>query len=144
TGRLCACGKRGCVEAFVSASGIVITAAEKMKDAPHSALHRIEPPLTSEKIYEAAIHGDAAAQAVFTDTAIYLGIACANLINLMNLEMIVIGGGVMASGDLLMKSTRDAAAKHSFAASYADCQIVQSKLWPDAGLIGAAMLARDR
>jgi glucokinase len=115
-----------------------------MKDAPDSLLHRFEPPLTAEKIYQAAVRGDATARAVFTDTGTYLGVACANLINLLNLEMIVVGGGVMASGDLLLKTTKYAAALHAFAASYADCQIVQSKLWPDAGLIGAAMLARDR
>jgi len=144
TGRLCACGNRGCLEMFVSANGIVMTAEEKMRGAPASLLHDIEWPLTAEKIYDAAVRGDETAKAVFIDTGRYLGIACANLINLLNLEMIVIGGGVMASGDLLLKTTQSAAKFHAFAASYADCQIVQSKLWPDAGMIGAAMLARDR
>jgi glucokinase len=144
TGRPCACGKRGCLEAYVSATGIVTTAEEKLKEAPDSRLHEIEPPMTSEKIYEAAIRGDSAARAVFVDTGRYLGIACANLINLLNLEMIAIGGGVIASGDLLLDTTRSAAEDHAFPAAYADCRIVQSKLWPDAGVIGAAMLARDR
>ena len=144
TARLCACGNRGCVETYVSATGIVITAEELMKDVPESILHEVEWPLTSEKIYEAAARGDAVAQNVFKETGRYLGIACANLINLLNLEMIVIGGGVMAAGDLLMNSAREVAKRHAFPSSYRDCQIVQSKLWPDAGLIGAAMLARDR
>jgi glucokinase len=144
TGRLCGCGNRGCVETYVSATGIVTTAEEMMKEAPESLLHEIEWPLTSEKVYEAAARGDIAAQNVFRETGRYLGIACANLINLLNLEMIIIGGGVMAAGDLLMNSVREVAKRHAFPPSYADCQIVQSKLWPDAGLIGAAMLARDR
>ena len=144
TGRLCACGNRGCVEVFVSATGIVMTAEEMMKDTPDSLLHGVEWPLTSEKIYEVAARGDATAQGVFRQTGRYLGIACANLINLLNPEMIVIGGGVMAAGDLLMYSVQAAAKSHSFPSSYADCRIVQSKLWPDAGVIGAAMLARDR
>jgi len=143
-GRLCACGNRGCLETFVSAAGIVMTAEEKMKNTPGSALHQIELPLTSEKIYAAAVRGDATAQKVFGETGRYLGIACANLINLLNLEMIIIGGGVMAAGELLMSSVTAAAKSHAFPSSYADCQIVQSKLWPDAGMIGAAMLARDR
>jgi glucokinase len=143
-GRLCGCGKRGCVEAFVSAAGIVVTAEEKMKENPDSILHKIEMPLTSEKIYDAAIQGDVTAHAVFMETGRYLGIACANLINLLNLDAIVIGGGVMASGDLLLKTTRQTAAWYAFPAAFADCQIVQSKLWPDAGVVGAAMLARDR
>jgi len=144
TGRLCACGNRGCVEMFVSATGIVMTAEEMMRDAPDSALHDVEWPLTSEKIYLAAAKGDATAQEVFRQTGWYLGIACANLINLLNLEAIVIGGGVIAAGDLLMKSTKQSAELHAFPAPFADCQIVQSKLWPDAGMIGAAMIARDR
>jgi glucokinase len=143
-GRLCKCGNRGCVEAYVSATGIVITAEKLMRLAPESRLHAIEPPLSSQKIYEAAAAGDATARAVFRETGRYLGIAFANLINLMNLETIVIGGGVMAAGDLLMDATVENAQRHSFPDSYADCRIVQSKLWPDAGVIGAAMLARDR
>jgi len=143
-GRVCSCGNRGCLETIVSGTGIVRTAQEKMKEAPGSRLHEVEGPLTSEIIYEVAVRGDETAQAVFVETGEYLGIACANLINLLNLEMIVIGGGVLASGDLLLRSTKYTAASRSFASSYRDCQIVQSKLWPDAGVIGAAMLARDR
>jgi len=144
TGRLCACGKRGCVEMFVSATGIVITAEEMMRDAPASRLHQAPLPLTSEQIYDVALAGDATAINVFKETGHYLGIACANLINLLNLEAIVLGGGVIAAGDLLMNATMESARRHAFPSSYADCQIVQSKLWPDAGMIGAAMLARDR
>jgi len=142
--RLCGCGNHGCLEAFVSASGIVATAEESMRSAPDSRLHGLSAPLTSEKIYEAAAEGDATAQEVFRETGRYLGIACANLINLLNLEMIVLGGGIMAAGDLLMCGIRAAAERSAFPSSYADCQIVQSKLWPNAGIIGAAMLARDR
>ena len=143
-GRGCSCGNRGCLETIVSATGIVTTAEEKMKEAPRSLLHEVGGPLTSERIYAVAARGDQTAQAVFVETGECLGIACANLINLLNLEMIVIGGGVLASGDLLLRSATHTAALRSFPSSYRDCQIVQSKLWPDAGVIGAAMLARDR
>ncbi|HYR86606.1 MAG TPA: ROK family protein [Terriglobia bacterium] len=133
SGRLCGCGNRGCLETFVSGTGIVRTAAEK--GMPGS--------LTAEIVYEAATRGDATALEVFRETGIYLGIACANLINLLNLEVIVVGGGVMAAGEMLLEPARTAAARHAFPSSFRDCQIVQSKLWPDAGVIGAAMLARD-
>jgi glucokinase len=142
--RLCGCGNRGCVEVYVSATGIVMTAEEMMRQTPDSLLHDLEWPLTSERIYVVAARGDVTAQEVFKETGRYLGIACANLINLLNLEMIVIGGGVMAAGDLLLTSAQEAAKAHAFPSAYADCRIVQSKLWPDAGMIGAAMLARDR
>ena len=143
-GRLCACGSRGCVEMYVSAAGVVMTAEEVMRDDPQSLLHDIEPPMTSEKIHAAAARGDLAAQKVFRETGRYLGIACANLINLLNLEMIVIGGGVMAAGAMLLDPATESAKAHAFPPAYADCRIVQSRLWPEAGMIGAAMLARDR
>src|SRR5262249_27689881 len=134
---------RGCVEMYVSATGIVTTAEEMMKETPESLLHDLDPPLTSEKIYEVASRGDSTACEVFKETGRYLGMVCANLINLLNLEMIVIGGGVMAAGNLLMDSAGEIAKRHAFPSPYDDCRIVQSKLWPDAGMIGAAMLARD-
>ena len=73
-----------------------------------------------------------------------LCIACANLINLLNLEMIVIGGGVIAAGDLLLGKAAGEAQRRAFAPAAQVCRIVQSRLWPDAGLIGAAMLALMR
>lgn len=144
SGRLCTCGNRGCVEAYVSATGIVRTAEELMEEAPDSSLHNAEGPLTAERIFEFAVQGDATARRVYKETGRYLGIACGNLINLLNLEMIVLGGGVVAAGDLLMNPAIDSAKRQAFPGPFADCRIVQSKLWPDAGMIGAAMLARDR
>lgn len=133
-GRSCGCGNRGCVESFVSAAGIVETARE----------HGMTGPLTSEMIFNAAVRGNHTARNVFRETGYYLGIACANLINLLNLEMIVIGGGVMASGELLLDAARDTARQFAFQSPFRDCRIVKSSLWPDAGVIGSALLARDR
>ncbi len=143
-GRLCGCGKRGCIETLASATGIVTTATEKLKDERGSLLRDVPPPLTAEQIYDAAVRGDEIAREVFLDTGRWLGMACANLINLLNLEMIIIGGGVMASGEVLLGNANEAAHRYAFAPSFAGCRIVQSKLWPDAGMIGAALLARDR
>jgi glucokinase len=132
-GRVCGCGNRGCLETIVSGTGIARSAEEK----------GMKSPLTAEIVYMAAARGDAVAQEVFNETGSYLGIACANLINLLNLEVIVIGGGVMAAGEMLLAPVRHAAKRHAFRFSFNDCRIVQSTLWPDAGVIGAAMLARD-
>jgi glucokinase len=119
----------------VSGKGIVQSAREA---------HFAEgTPFTAEDVYNAAIRGDKIAVNVFQETGRYLGIACSNLINLLNPEAIVIGGGVMASGDLLLGSAREEVTRRAFAPSAADCAILQSHLWPDAGIIGAAMLARD-
>ena len=143
-GRLCACGKQGCIETVASGTGIVTTAREKLQIARHSLLNEIASPLTAEKTYEAAVRGDETAREVFAETGRWFGLACANLINLLNLEMIVVGGGVMASREILLGSAIEIARQHAFASSFSDCRIVQSRLWPDAGMIGAALLARDR
>ena len=143
-GRVCGCGQRGCIETVVSATAIVQTAKDKFKGAGTTLLTEIPPPLTAATIYEAAIRGDELAREVFKETGRWLGIGCANLINLLNPELIIIGGGVMASGEVLLGHAGDFARQYAFPPSYADCRIVQSKLWPDAGMIGAALLARDR
>jgi len=133
-GRQCACGARGCIETRVSAPGIVQTAQEAKVSGDIS---------TAESIYNSAMQGNTAAKSVFEETGRYLGMVCANLMNLLNPQAIVIGGGVMASGDLLLGAARDEARRRAFPPAAEDCPIVQSQLWPDAGTIGAAMLARD-
>lgn len=141
-GRKCACGAVGCLETYVSAPGIVATAREFMGNKP-SSLDSL-PELTAEAIYDAAIAGDAVAVVTFGGTGIFLGIACSDLINLLNLESIIIGGGVMASGELLLNIASSEVKRRAFEPAARICPIVQSQLWPNAGLIGAAMLARDR
>jgi glucokinase len=84
----------------------------------------MQGPLSSESVCEAAVRGEATALKVFTETGEYLGIACANLINLLNLEMIIVGGGVMASGDLLLETARATAKLYAFPSSFAGCRIV--------------------
>jgi len=143
-GRPCLCGSRGCVETRVSATAMVQTARELMQTHSESLLHESGNSLTAQNIYDAALRGDLAARIVFEETGRYLGIACSNLINLLNLEMIVIGGGVIASGTLLLNTAIAEARRRAFAPASQVCTIVQSRLWPDAGLIGAGMLARDR
>ncbi len=133
-GRPCACGSHGCLETRVSATGIVQTARE---------LNLTDANTTAESLYDAAKKGDRKAQMIFETTGWYLGIACTNLINLLNLEAIVVGGGVMASGDLLLGPARAEVERRALRPSARNCSIVQSQLWPDSGTIGAAMLARD-
>jgi glucokinase len=134
-GRPCACGSRGCLETLVSAGGIVHRARQKMGN---------NAPASAKALFVAAAAGNAAALEVFQETGWYLGIACANLINLLNPEVIVMGGGVMGAGEMLLAAARREARLRSFGPSFDHCQIVQSSLWPEAGVIGAAMLARDR
>jgi glucokinase len=142
-GRACGCGSRGCLETRVSATAMVLTAREFLQNDPKGPLNDVRDSLTAKLIYDAAIQGDATAQTVFAETGRFLGIACANLVNFLNPQMIVIGGGVIASGELLLEPATAEARRRAFAPAVQVCPIVRSQLWPDAGLIGAAMLARD-
>ena len=134
-GRRCDCGATGCIETRISGPGVIQTAREMQVDGDLSS---------AESIYKAALLGQRDAQAVFEDTGRYLGMLCSNLINLLNLQAIVIAGGVMAAGDLLLAPARDEVGRRAFRPSAQDSPIVQSQLWPDGGTIGAAMLARDK
>src|SRR4029450_12198703 len=132
-GRQCSCGAIGCIETRVSGPGVIQTAREKAYSGD----------LVAASIYSAALQGNESAKAVFEETGRYLGMACANLIKLLNIQAIVVGGGVIAAGDLILNAAREEVGRPAFASSAQDCPIVQSQLWPDAGVIGAAMLARD-
>jgi glucokinase len=106
-GRLCGCGRFGCLETYASATGIVRTVLDmapgKMSE---SLLGRFdEKLLTAKKITEAALQGDKVALEAFDFTGKVLGIALADAIALLNPELVVLTGGLAKSGDLLLKPT---------------------------------------
>ncbi len=142
-GAQCACGGRGCLETVASASGRVRLAREAMREDPASLLPRWTDDLTGKQVCEAAVEGDPTARCVFKKAGRCLGIACGNLMNILNLEMIVIGGGVVDAGDLLLGPAAAEARARSYAQTFDACRIVPAELGTDAGIIGAALLARD-
>src|SRR3954470_12393156 len=91
-GVACMCGSRGCLEVYASATAIVRMAREAKPRYPESLLHT-SGDLTAEQIYQAGMKGDELALEVFRRMGGYLGVGLANLINILNPEMIVIGGG---------------------------------------------------
>ncbi|MEK6743902.1 MAG: ROK family protein [Nitrospirota bacterium] len=131
-GRRCGCGNTGCLEMYTSSRGIVMTYQER-SSRPQS--------ITSEEIYQAARDGDAVAGDVMKDMGRFLGIGIANLINIFNPEMIVIGGGVKDAWPLFIDATREEIKKRAFEYTAARTRIVSSLLGDDAGMIGAAALA---
>ncbi len=138
----CKCGNVGCLEVYASATAIVRMAREGLAPHPSSSLHSIPTAeLTSERIYGAAVDGDPLALDVFRKAGAYLGIAMANVINVFNPEMIVIGGGVSAAWDLLVQPAREEVMRRAFPVPAGRCQIVRAECGDDAGLLGAAWLA---
>ncbi len=139
----CACGGRGCLETVASATGVVGMAQQTMDHNPSSELHTLSTPLTAKAIHAAALAGGPDATDVFAKAGRYLGIACANLMNLLNLELIVIGGGLAGAGDLLLKSARLEARQRAYTQAFSECRIVTAELGNNAGIIGAALLAQN-
>ncbi len=141
-GVACGCGSRGCLEVYASATAIVRMTREASPRHPDSTLRTITD-LTSKTIFAAGLKGDELALEVFKRMGVYLGIGLANLINILNPEMIVIGGGVVNGWDLFEKSMRQQVAERAFPLLAARVKIVRAECGDDAGLLGAARLGFD-
>ncbi len=107
-GRKCACGKKGCLETYVSASGIKRTVYELLSDmTEQSSLREIcFKELTAKRIYDAALNGDKIAQAAFKQTGKYLGQALADAVAYLSPEAFVLFGGLAGAGDLIVEPTK--------------------------------------
>jgi glucokinase len=138
-GVACTCGSRGCLEVFASATAIVRMTREASPRYPDSVLHASRD-LTAEKIFEAGLQGDELALEIFRRMGVYLGIGLANLSNILNPEMIVIGGGVVNGWDLFEKHMLHEVEERAFPLLAARVKIVRAKCGDDAGLLGAARL----
>ena len=140
----CNCGSIGCVEAYASATGVVRRAREALAEGAQSALADAADGLTCAQVFQAAAAGDALAERVVADTAVYLGTAIGSLINIFNPDMVVLFGGMTNAGDQLFVPVREEVRKRSFKIGADRCQIVRSQLGGEAGVIGAAVTAMQR
>jgi len=139
-GVACLCGSRGCLEVYASATAIVRMAREARPRYSDSLLQPGEN-LTAEEIYRAGIKGDELALEVFRRMGVYLGVGLANLINILNPEMIVIGGGVVSAWELFEKHMHREIAERAFPVPAEEVKVVPGECGDDAGLLGAAHLA---
>src|SRR5262249_12668304 len=139
-GVACPCGSRGCLEVYASATAIVRMTGEAKPRFPDSVLGQSED-LTAEKIYRAGIEGDELAVEVFRRMGIYLGVGLANLINILNPQMIIIGGGVVNAWELFAKHMHQEIGARVFPDPAREVKIVPAQCGDDAGLLGAAHLA---
>ena len=136
----CTCGSRGCLEVYASATAIVRMTREARPRYPSSMLHNTED-LTSEKIYQAGIDGDELAIEVFRRMGVYLGIGLASLINVLNPEIVVIGGGLSNGWELFEQHMHQQVIERAFPIPARRVKIVRALCGDDAGLLGAARLA---
>lgn len=141
-GRRCGCGNDGCLEAYASGPAIARRTVEALEAGAESSLRLIAlgdtANVTAQTVYEAAAAGDPLALEVVQDTAKYLGVGVANLINILNPEVVVICGGVTQAGDRLFTPLRREVNRRAFRPAVRACRIVPGALPGTAGVIGAA------
>ncbi len=143
-GRRCGCGNDGCLEAYASGPAIARRAAEAIEAGAESSLRTAPVAVTAETVFQAAADGDPLALEVVQDTARYLGVGVANLINILNPEVVVICGGVTRAGERLFAPLRREVARRAFRPAVQACRILPGELPGTAGVVGAAKVFRDR
>ena len=138
----CGCGKKGCVEQYCSATGIVRLAKKYLaaQDAP-SSLRNVEN-LTCKDIFDAAKAGDAAAAAVLDQVYRYMGEFLANICCVIDPETVVLGGGVSKAGQMLLDGAKVYFEKYAFHGCK-DVQLALASLGNDAGVYGAFKMILD-
>ena len=142
-GPRCACGSRGCIETYVGNGYFVRDVRQKLKAGRASVLKKWikeGQELSPLLVKKAAQKGDTLAKEMWTQTGGHLGTALAGLVNILNPERIVIGGGVAQAGELLFRPIRETIRKKAFPIAYRSVKVVPAVLGTDAGLIGAAAL----
>ncbi|RFU66792.1 ROK family protein [Peribacillus saganii] len=137
----CNCGKTGCLETIASATGIVRLMNEALKSFEGTTI--LPESFTSKDIFDSAAKGDKLSQAVIDQVAQLLGVALANLANVLNPEKIVIGGGVSKAGETLLKPVRKQFEKFAFPRVAKSTELDIATLGNDAGVIGAAWLVKS-
>jgi glucokinase len=140
------CPNHGCVEALASGTALEREAARIADEQPESGLANARTggrPLTGQLVTELAHDGDESAIEVLTLIGSRLGVAIASFVNIFNPQVVVIGGGVIAAGELLLRPARAEVAARALSPSKDEVEIVAAHFGVEAGMIGAATLAFD-
>ncbi len=148
-GRLCGCGRRGCLEAYASATAVVARTREEM--AAYRGPTRLREllrdddasELTSKEIFDAAAEGDALAQKIVDDTAFYLALGACAILAVVDPEMIAFGGGMIAAGEPFLAKIKEYVGRYGLSYPASKVLIRYASLGSDAGFIGAAACARQ-
>jgi len=144
-GPLCNCGNRGCWETLASGSALAREARQRIREGNKTSILDYAGgdtnKVTAEVVYKAAQQGDALARELILRTGYYVGVGLANLINIFNPELIVIGGGLTNIGDMLLEPAFKAAAERAYRQSFEAVRFAYAELGRDSGVLGAAAFA---
>ena len=145
-GAQCSCGRKGCFEAYSSATGLIRMSKEAMEQFPDSIMNKMaeeKGKVTARTSFDAMRAGDKPAKDVVDKYIKYLAAGITNTINIFQPDVLCIGGGVCNEGDPLLLPVKELVKKEVYTRnSPKNCEIVIAKLGNDAGIIGAAFLGR--
>jgi len=144
-GRACNCGQKGCVEAYASADSTARRAAEAIEGGAESSLKKVldeKGRITSKDVYQHLATGDKLAKEITDDTAKALAITCINMLHTTEPKRIVFAGGMIAAGEALLNRIQDYFDEQIWTLKKEAVEICFATLGEDAGIIGAAALAR--
>ncbi len=141
-GEPCTCGRRGCWEAYASATALIRQTKEAAKAHPTSLLAKILPEeITGRTVFDAADQGDAVAEEVIRRYCVYIAAGFTDLVNALAPEMILLGGGISRQGERILEPIRAYVADNCFGQHEGAIPVIQAaQLGNEAGIIGAAAL----
>lgn len=145
-GEACSCGRKGCLEAYASVTALINQTKEKMKACPESIMHkwvRENGAVNGRCAFECAQLGDKAATEVRDRYIEYVAVGIANMINIFQPEMFVIGGGISREGDVILNPVREFLKTNDYNRFMPKTEIKIASLFNDAGIVGAAMAAME-
>jgi glucokinase len=147
-GRLCGCGRRGCLEAYASATAVVARTREELASFREPTLLREllrdadGSEMSAKEIFDCAAKGDLLAQKLVDDTAYYLALGACAIIATVDPQSIVYGGGMIAAGDSFLAKIREYIGRYGLSYPASKVQVRYATLGSDAGFIGAAACAK--
>jgi len=147
-GPKCNCGNYGCLEVLASGTAMAKEAVSRIRNGGASLMVQLVggvlDDITAETVATAAREGDLLACQVVNQCAAYLGVGLANLVNIFNPQLIIIGGGVSRMGGMLLRPARKVVKEKAFRLPARTVQIVKSRLGYDAGILGAAAYVHEQ
>ena len=141
-GKLCGCGQEGCWEAYASATGLIREAQSRLAVNKTNKLYeRVKGrEIEAKDIFDVAKEGDEFALKLVDYEADYIALGIGNLLNVLDPEIIVVGGGVALAGDILFNAINEKLKQYALPSTLENLKIVQAQLGNDAGILGAAYL----
>ncbi len=144
-GPICNCGNRGCWETLASGTALAREARHRIKEGVRTSILEYAAgdveKVTAQVIHSAAEQGDSLAKELIARTGYYVGVGLANLINIFNPELIVIGGGLSNIGDMLLEPAFKVAGERAYEEAFQAVRFASAELGRNSGVLGAAAFA---